>query len=591
MQGLTVPGNLDSLKPIRDYVSEMATAAGLPEPAVYKLCLAVDEIATNIVVHGYEEAGLTGNITVAAQVDCRKFIVELHDTGQSYDPKKHAVPDTEALSLPLEERSIGGLGILLARDSVDDLQYESTPAGNVHWFIVNLPDAPESTRELERDTLSDERRKLSILLSISRTLGQEIQLDRLLMLIVAEVTSAMEAERSSLLLYDATTNELVSKVAEGMSTREIRVHVGLGIAGATAQSRMTINIPDAYQDSRFNPSYDKASGFRTRSILSAPIINQNGRLIGVVQVLNKINQETFTSEDERFLEAICIHLGIALERAEMVEAYLQSQILKQSLQLAREIQMGLIPKQFPAFPAIPQIDIFGAIEPALDVGGDLYDFFLLDENRICFIIGDVSDKGIPAALFMAMVRTAFRMAALASKEAIASILVRLNDFLCEGNHSQMFVTVFAGILDLRDGTIEYADGGHEPPYIVRARGGALMIEKIGGLALGFTPGYDFRPGKIQLNPGDSLILYTDGITEAMNEHHNLFGADRIQEILDRAASGIEAKVLSKTLLGSVVAFVGGAHQSDDITLLVLRYGGNDTQLPIGVSPEVSAAPA
>ncbi len=134
----------------------------------------------------------------------------------------------------------------------------------------------------------------------------------------------MEAERSSLLLYDAQSGELVSKVAEGMSTREIRVQLGSGIAGATAKDRMTINIPEAYKDNRFNPSYDHASGFRTRSILSAPITSQNGALLGVVQVLNKINQDAFTTEDERFLEAICIHLGIALERAEMVAAYLQS---------------------------------------------------------------------------------------------------------------------------------------------------------------------------------------------------------------------------------------------------------------------------
>jgi sigma-B regulation protein RsbU (phosphoserine phosphatase) len=225
------------------------------------------------------------------------------------------------------------------------------------------------------------------------------------------------------------------------------------------------------------------------------------------------------------------------------------------------------------------MDIFGAIEPAQDVGGDLYDFFLLDGNRICFIIGDVSDKGIPAALFMAMVRTAFRMAALAANEPIEVILRRLNDFLCESNHSQMFVTVFAGILDLRDGTIDYADGGHEPPYIVKASGGAAMIEKIGGLALGFIPGYEFRRGVINLDAGDSLLLYTDGITEAMDSGHQLFGVDRIQDILDRATPGINAEALSKILLGGVAAFVAGAHQSDDITLLVLRYGGSSIGCP------------
>jgi sigma-B regulation protein RsbU (phosphoserine phosphatase) len=571
MQALTLPGNLDALEPIRDYVKEIAETAGLDSSAVYKLLLAVDEIATNVVTHGYEEAGLTGSLTIRGTAEGGRLVVQLEDTGKSYDSTKHLLPGAEVLSRPLNEREVGGLGIALALDGVDDLQYEATEHGNVHRFILNLERDGSPTTEPDAGSLSDEHRKLRILLNISRSLGQEIKLDRLLTLIVSEVTSAMEAERSSLLLYDSNSGDLTSKVAEGMNTREIRVPLGSGIAGATAQTRTTINIPDAYADPRFNASYDKASGFRTRSILSAPIINQNGHLIGVVQVLNKIKEPAFTKQDEHFLEAICVHLGIALERAEMVEAYLQSQMLKQSLQLAREIQMGLVPKDFPAFPQIPQIDIFASLEPAQDVGGDLYDYFLLDGNSICFIIGDVSDKGVPAALFMAMVRTAFRMGALGSNEPIGSILQKLNAFLCESNQSQMFVTVFAGVLDLRTGTVEYSDGGHEPPFVVRGSGGAAMIEKIGGLALGFVPEYQFRCGRIQLSPGDSLVLYTDGITEAMNPSHDLFGAARIQETLNRLVPGVTAQSLTKTLLGGVAAFVAGAHQSDDITLLVIRY--------------------
>lgn len=571
MQPLTVRGNLDALEPIRDYVKNVARRAGLEDSAVYKLCLAVDEIATNVVTHGYEEAGVSGDLTVYGDIDGEKLLVQLQDTGNSYDSTKHLVPDAEVLSRPLNEREAGGLGIALALDGVDDLQYESTKHCNIHRFVVNLPKDGSQTERSEAEGLSDEHRKLRILLNISRSLGQEIKLGRLLTLIVSEVTSAMDAERTSLLLHDSQSGELVSKVAEGMSMREIRVPLGSGIAGATAQTRTIINIPDAYADSRFNPSYDKSSGFRTRSILSAPIINQKGRLIGVVQVLNKINQPAFTKQDEHFLEAICVHLGIALERAEMVEAYLQGQMLKQSLQLAREIQMGLVPKAFPAFPQIPQIDIFASLEPAQDVGGDLYDYFLLDGNRICFIIGDVSDKGVPAALFMAMVRTAFRIAALASSEPIGSILQKLNVFLCESNQSQMFVTVFAGVLDLRTGSIEYADGGHEPPYVVRRTGGASMIQKVGGLALGFVPEYQFRCGTVQLDSGDSLVLYTDGITEAMNSGRELFGATRIQECLNRAAFGVSAEALTKTLLGGVAVFTAGASQSDDITLLVIRY--------------------
>jgi sigma-B regulation protein RsbU (phosphoserine phosphatase) len=141
----------------------------------------------------------------------------------------------------------------------------------------------------------------------------------------------------------------------------------------------------------------------------------------------------------------------------------------------------------------------------------------------------------------------------------------------------MFVTVFAGILDLRTGKIEYADGGHEPPYIVRARGGAEMIDKVGGMALGFMPDYQFQCGQIQLQPGDSLILYTDGITEAMNSNRELFSAERIQETLDRTVPGINAQALTKTILGGVASFVAGAHQNDDITLVVIRYAASSAE--------------
>src|SRR3954471_15847907 len=169
MKALTLPGDLDSLEPIRDYTTKAAKNAGLPDPAIYRLCLAVDEIATNIVLHGYQEAGLQGNLTIASTIDCGRLIVDLRDTGKPYDPTKHNIPTAETLSLPLEERDIGGLGILFARDGVDDLQYKSTENGDVHWVIINLQNYRPAEPETQSASLSDERRKLSILLSISRT--------------------------------------------------------------------------------------------------------------------------------------------------------------------------------------------------------------------------------------------------------------------------------------------------------------------------------------------------------------------------------------------------------------------------------------
>src|SRR5436190_10568382 len=197
--------------------------------------------------------------------------------------------------------------------------------------------------------LTNPERKLEVLLHLSKVLGQEIHLDRMLAIMVSEVTQAMSAERTSLFLHDASTRELFTKVAEGLKEAEIRVPLGKGIAGATAVTRQSINIRDAYTDPRFDSTADRHSGFHTRSILSTPILSNKGELLGVVQVLNKINGESFSDEDEDFLKAICAHLALTLERAELVEVYVESQKQKQSLRLAHDIQQGLVPQHFPAF--------------------------------------------------------------------------------------------------------------------------------------------------------------------------------------------------------------------------------------------------
>ncbi len=574
MDALTLPGNLDALSPIREYVKAAAGTAGLDHTATYNLLLAVDEIATNVVVHGYEEAGLHGDISIAAKNEESRLVIELLDHGKSYDPNLHKEPDDEGLLKDLSDRPIGGLGIMLAKDGVDDLQYQSTELENIHRFIVRrkLPTEPDNPVP---PVVSDDHRKLDVLLRISKSLGLEIRLDPLLQLIVAEVTSAMQAERTTLFLVDRTKpDQLVSRVAEGVGTYEIRVLFGFGIAGTTAQSRQTINIPDAYNDSRFNSAFDKSSGFRTKSILSMPIIDQAGILIGVVQVLNK-KGGAFTKDDEEFLDAICVHLGIALKRAEMVDAYLQSQIVTKSLELAKEIQMGLVPKDFPALPEVKEVDIYATIIPTFEVGGDLYDFFPLDENHLCFIIGDVSDKGIPAALFMAMARTAFKMAAIASPSSIGLTMARVNQFLCESNPQQMFVTALAGILDLRTGLVEYADAGHEPPFILQPSGAVKKVDKVGGIVLGFIPGEEFKCGTMQLNPGETLVLYTDGVTEAMNIDHELFGADAIERTLTEIPQSADSEAIINALLEGMRGFVGQAKQNDDITMLVIGYRGPD----------------
>ena len=245
--------------------------------------------------------------------------------------------------------------------------------------------------------------------------------------------------------------------------------------------------------------------------------------------------------------------------------------------MAHDIQMGLVPQRFPAFPDKPEIDIYATLKPALDVGGDLYDYFLLDQDHLCFVVGDVSDKGVHAALFMAMTRSAFKISAMAQHPSwITSIFSVVNRFLCENNESQMFVTMLGGILDLRTGRIQYTDGGHEPPFVVRRGGKVEMVQKKGGVALAFLEDYPFTAGEIQLEPGDALVLYTDGVNEAMNSRRELFKASRIEETLASIPEGESAEVIVKALMRNVSKFADNAPQSDDITILVLRYSGNNS---------------
>jgi serine phosphatase RsbU (regulator of sigma subunit) len=279
------------------------------------------------------------------------------------------------------------------------------------------------------------------------------------------------------------------------------------------------------------------------------------------------------------LNAISRQLTMVLSRVRANE---------QLLHLAADIQMGMLPSTFPAFPRAPEIDLHATIVPAQDVGGDFYDYFVLPDGRICFIIGDVSDKGIPAALFMAMVVTAFQIIALAPRVSIAETMAELNRYVCDNNRSQMFVTALAGIIDLKTGTIEYSDGGHEPPFVIRRSGAVEMVEKVGGIALGIMRDHPFAAGSIHLDPGDTLLLYTDGVNEAMNNERKLFGTPTIGEVLRTLSKAPSAQDISTLITQRVKAFVAGAPQSDDITMLVVRYLGAAARNPVPASSAQSA---
>jgi serine phosphatase RsbU (regulator of sigma subunit) len=243
------------------------------------------------------------------------------------------------------------------------------------------------------------------------------------------------------------------------------------------------------------------------------------------------------------------------------------------LRLAGEIQMGLLPKKFPAFPSVSEVDVFATLVPALEVGGDFYHYFLLDSDHLCFVIGDVSDKGIPAALFMAMTLTAFVVFAKDRGRTLPEGIGMLNHYLCENNQSQMFVTLYAGIVNLRTGILEYCDAGHEPPFLVRRDDVPQLTQKQGGMALGVDENYPYRSTTVQLNPGDTLFLYTDGVNEARNGDGKLFKIGGIEGALatDEMTS---CELICDAVMKRLGQFVHGAPQSDDITMLAVSYRGH-----------------
>lgn len=263
------------------------------------------------------------------------------------------------------------------------------------------------------------------------------------------------------------------------------------------------------------------------------------------------------------LERYLIEVETATAARERVEGELSA---------AHDIQIGMLPRTFPPFPDRSDIDVFALLEPAKHVGGDLYDFFLIDDDRLFFVIGDVSGKGVPAALFMAMTKTLFKAQAL-SGASTADIMARVNAGLARDNAGQMFVTAFAGVLDLRDGVVEYCDGGHEPPFIIRADGSVERLEKEGGLALGAIEEVSFDAGRFQLSQGDKLILFTDGVTEAENADEEMYTAARIKKALEKSAANPSARQIAEGLAESVHGFAGAVPQSDDIAILAICFEG------------------
>lgn len=243
--------------------------------------------------------------------------------------------------------------------------------------------------------------------------------------------------------------------------------------------------------------------------------------------------------------------------------------LQQELDIATLIQTSILPKTFPPFPDRKEFDIYAKMVPAKAVGGDLYDFFLIDKYRLGVVIADVSGKGIASALLMAVCKTLLKATAYKGLPA-DSILSEVNNILVDESPSNMFVTLFYGVLDTRSGAFEYSNGGHNSPYLISSEGKVQQLENVGGLLLGAIKDAQYESNVIMLKRGESLFFYTDGITEAFNVKKEEFGESRLLQIIENK-NAKNASELINHIFENVQSFSNGVEQSDDITCLALKY--------------------
>jgi sigma-B regulation protein RsbU (phosphoserine phosphatase) len=422
-------------------------------------------------------------------------------------------------------------------------------------FVAELERHAEvSGREIER---------LKLLIEAAKVLNSTLDLDKLLGVILETALGLVDGDRGTVYLLDEERRELWSRVLKGGETTEIRMPTGSGIAGYVAATGDTLNIPDAYFDTRFNPDIDKVTGYRTRSILCMPMKNRGGTIVGVFQILNK-RSGTFTADDESVLDALSVHAAIAVENARLLEQERQKIAMEKDLQAAREVQMTLIPKKVPDLPGYG----FAAVTiPAREVGGDLYDFTAKEPGQLAVCLGDVSGKGLAASLLMANVQATLRDQAFTTAPA-SECVRRSNRLLFQNTGNEKFVTLFYALLDPADGSLTCCNAGHEQPFLIRS-GGETSRLTAGGTVLGIMEDYPYAQETVTLERGDLLLIFSDGVSEAMNPSGEQLGEGPILSVLKEHHEG-DPEELKDALIATVREHAAGATQADDITIVVLK---------------------
>ena len=424
---------------------------------------------------------------------------------------------------------------------------------------------------LNLDKLTTENRQLQlavnelkVLNEIATTISSTQPVEEIIEQVVLQCIKHLGVEEGavSLLERDSNDEEFHTMIRrQDSSIDQVPYKLDSHLTGWMIKHKSTLMSNNIREDERFN-FLDNVS-YPFRSLLCVPLMVK-GTLIGYLAVFNKKNKEQFSSEDRRLLSIIASQSAQVIENARLYEEEKDLISLKEEMRMAREIQLNLLPDRIPQ---IAGYQLAAINIPAKSVGGDYYDFLSLSNNKVGFCIGDITGKGMPAAMLMANLQATFRSQGLIHEDC-ARCLQGTNDMLYRSTEATKFATFFYGILDIQNSTICFANGGHDAPLLFRKNNSPQEL-KATGLLLGIMTDTNYSEEQITLEPNDILTLYTDGITEAMNPKGELFGTNRFIEIIKHNQER-SAQELLDLVLQDIRSHANEAAQSDDITMMIIK---------------------
>jgi len=448
------------------------------------------------------------------------------------------------------------------------MKQRAAHAEDLEQTIKELREENESLRAINASA-AQRLIGLRLVHDTAHDLAAELDMDRLLARILQAAMRAVEGAAGSLLLLDPARQELefaVVRKGMGSALQGQRMSVDQGLAGWVVRHNQPAIVNDIHNDARYFGQIAAGSDLEVKSLLCAPLVTR-GQVLGALEIVNKVHVDYFDDDDLDLLTSFAAQAAIAIARARLYQQELEQQRLEKELAVARQIQLDMLPK---CCPEVPGWDFAVYYRPARLVGGDFYDFFELpgEPGRWGLVIADVADKGVPAALFMALSRTMIRTSALAGRSPVAALLCA-NQLILSDSRPDLFLTAFYAEVDTRSGRLTYANAGHHRPLWRRFATHEIHELAALGIVLGALETIDLEERSIVVMPGDAILFYTDGVTDAMDGAGRLFGAERLRQVVATHATA-DAQQLLSAVVQAVHDFSSAAPQSDDLTLFVVK---------------------